>query len=96
MKRSFIESLVTEKALAILNRSDGEQIIDYAVDEAEGLTKNVCAWVSTKLSDDIDSLCDLLGLSKRRFVEAALIDAVRKAQQILDDEGVVEFLEEQK
>ena len=29
-------------------------------------------------------------------VEAALIDAVRKAQQILDDEGVVEFLEEQK
>lgn len=96
MKRSFIESLVTEKALAILNRSDGEQIIDYAVDEAEGLTKNVCARVSTKLSDDIDSLCDFLGLSKRRFVEAALIDAVRKAQQILDDEGVVEFLEEQK
>lgn len=52
--------------------------------------KNICAKVSEGLSDDIDRICDLLGLSKRRFIESALISALAEADRIISELDIFE------
>ena len=95
--RSKIDSLVTEKALSLINDSGIDAVLDHVIDGEDGLPlraleplplKNVCAKVSVQLSHEIDKVCDFLGISKRRFLEAAFLDAVEKAHTIIDQEGV--------
>ena len=94
--RSKIDSLVTEKALSLVNRTSTDVFLDavigdqdLALQTSEPLPlKNVCAKVSVQLSEEIDKVCDLLDISKRRFLEAAFIDAVEKVHAIIDAEGV--------
>ena len=95
MKRTHLESLVTEKALSLVNGCDNGWIIDKLSEEnpdQDFPIKNVCAKVSVQLSMEIDSIVQLLGISKRIFLEAAFIDAVSKAKEIIDAEGVFEAL----
>ena len=47
--------------------------------------RNICALVSTSLFDQVEQTCKFLDISKRRFVEAALIDALEKASSIVDE-----------
>ena len=54
--------------------------------------KNVCAKLSVQLSDRIDEVCDLLGVSKRKFIETALVDALARADGIIEREGVRQSL----
>ena len=58
-------------------------------------TKNVCAKVSPVLAKEIDDVCSDLGISKRRFLEAAFVDAVSRAKAIMEAEGVYELMEAQ-
>lgn len=94
--RSPIDALVTEKSLNIVSGSGNADLFDHlgVIEKAEsGLIKNVCAKVSTDLATDIESLCDVLGISKRRFLEAAMLEAVAKAKAIMDAEGVWDALD---
>lgn len=88
--RSPIDSLVTEKALNIVNGSDYEVFTNAMIEDNPGAfpVKNVCAKLSISLSDEIDNICSLLSLSKREFIQAALSEAVGKAYRIIDTEGV--------
>jgi hypothetical protein len=95
--RSKIDSLVTEKALSLINDTGTDFVVDHILgDQGEAPLKspeplplkNVCAKVSVQLSEEIDKVCDFLGISKRRFLEAAFIDAIEKAHAIIDAEGV--------
>lgn len=95
MKRTHLESLVTEKALSLVNGSDNSWLIDKLSEDnpdQDFPIKNVCAKVSVQLSNEIDSIVGLLGISKRIFLEAAFIDAVSKANEIIQEEGVFEAL----
>lgn len=47
--------------------------------------RNICALVSTSLFDRVEQTCNFLEISKRRFVEAALIDALEKASLIINE-----------
>lgn len=47
--------------------------------------KNVCAKLSVELSDRLDALVETLGMSKRSFIEAALIQAMDCAECALED-----------
>jgi hypothetical protein len=47
--------------------------------------RNVCAFVSHQLFDEIEGLCNTLSISKRRFVEMALIDLIAKANVIIEE-----------
>jgi hypothetical protein len=92
--RSYLDSLVTEKVLGLLNdircSSDG---IDHL--ESSDL-KNVCTKVSPDLSDEIDRVSGFLGISKRRFLESAFIDAVDVAEEIIRREGLFEAYAQQE
>lgn len=92
MKRSFLESLVLEKSLAVVNGHDCGDLLEST--PANPVLRNVCAKVTTKLADDIADVCAALDIRQRRFVEAALLDAVRRANAIIDEEGVHEALTE--
>ena len=95
MKRTHLESLVTEKALHLVNGSDNGWLVEKLSEEnpdQDFPIKNVCAKVSVQLSNEIDSIVGFLGISKRIFLEAAFIDAVSKAKEIIDTEGVFEAL----
>lgn len=96
--RTPLDALVTEKSLRIVNGFDNSMLIDSMLQDkdydASLPFKNVCAKVSSQLSDEIDSICGLLDISKRRFLEAAFIEAVQKAHRIMKDERVFESLDE--
>jgi len=96
MKRTNLESLVTEKALHLVNGSGSDFILERMTEDPNHVLpiKNVCAKVSTTLSDEMDSIVALLGISKRVFLEAAFVDAVAKANEIIEVEGVWGALQE--
>lgn len=85
----LFEELVTLKALEAkrLNHGGGDvqdQIIDSVLMKSDGGEfRNMCAHISVPLADEIDNLCGMLDISKRRFVEGALIDAVKRANGII-------------
>jgi hypothetical protein len=95
--RGVLDNLITEKALAVVNRSGNANLLDsFLADQVEEALpiKNVCAKVAGELSDQIDEVVGLLGISKRRFLEAAFIEAVSRAQAIMEREGVYHSMED--
>jgi hypothetical protein len=69
--------------------SRNTDLLDHAIsndpDFASHITKNVCAKLSVELSDKIDETCNLLDVSKRQFIENALIEALDRSQQLIDE-----------
>lgn len=47
--------------------------------------RQVCAMVSPVLFNELEGTCELLSVSKRKFVEIALIDAIERAGAIVND-----------
>lgn len=52
--------------------------------------RNVCALISVPLFDRLESMCGLLSISKREFIELALIEALDAADKIAEEEGLEE------
>lgn len=83
------DELVTLKALEAKRLHSGEgdlmdKIVDDILIKTDGADfRNLCAHISIPLADEIDNLCNSLDISKRRFVEGALIDAVKRANAIV-------------
>jgi hypothetical protein len=95
--RSPIDALVTEKVLNFISTRRNADLIDLVAEdrlEHNIPLKNVCAKVTPQLSDEIDQVVGLLGVSKRRFLEAAYIEAVQRAHEIMKAEGLREAIEE--
>lgn len=96
MQRTPLDALVTR---ACLKQMEGNSfVLDHLIENhdpaAEGLVKNICAKVGIGIFDQIDQLCGLLDINKRAFLEAAFIDAIIKAKEIVEAEGLWEYLEE--
>lgn len=47
--------------------------------------RNICALISVPLFERVENTCKSLDLSKRRFVELALIEALDRAAAIVDE-----------
>lgn len=95
MAISAFDSLVLEKKFHQLNwRTFNNPIGDLSPEsmelvEASGVqTKNLCAKVTPELAEQVDEVCASLGLSKRRFLEAAFITAVARAHEIMQADAV--------
>ena len=53
-----------------------------------GKTRNICAFISEPMSEEIDRLCSVFSMSKRRFVELALRDLAEKSNQTIEGLGL--------
>lgn len=62
-----------------------EHFLEQAIMTPEGqaMTKNICAHVSKDLFDRVEQCCLMLSISKRRFVEMALREALERAETIV-------------
>lgn len=58
--------------------------------------KNVCAKLTVELSDQIDGLCSLLEMPKRKFIEMAIINAIGKFEEIAKEYEIYEQYENKK
>lgn len=66
--------------------SDGKEIPDPRV--------NLCARVAPELAFEVDSICAFLSVSKRRFIEAAIIEAIRQTKEVMREEGMFEHVKQ--
>ena len=85
-----LEELVRLKALEAKRANHGggdihDLLIDDFMKKDGGEFKNMCAHISLPLYDEIENMCSTLDISKRRFVEGALIDAVKRANAIVSE-----------
>jgi hypothetical protein len=91
------DDLIRFKALNFRYTYENQGLIDMAVEgqlEHNIPMKNVCAMITQQLFDDLSNVCGLLDISKRAFIEAALIEALQKAHQVMEQEGVERLLEQ--
>jgi len=74
---------------AVSSGAANSALVDHLLaqnpEQADVLTKNVCAQVPRPLVDEMEELGSLLDLSKREIVTLALRDFVTKAKAILDE-----------
>jgi len=64
--------------------------------EASGETAQVrqmCAKVSHLVYEDLEQICGLLDMSKREFIESAVMDALARAHEVINKSGVMDQLE---
>lgn len=55
--------------------------------------RNVCAKVSTDLADRLDNACGVLSISKRRFIESAIIHALDEADRVMNELNIFEAVD---
>jgi hypothetical protein len=55
--------------------------------------RQMCAKVSSALYDDLESVCGLLDMSKREFIESAVADALSRAHEAINRSGVMEVIQ---
>jgi hypothetical protein len=90
--------LIRYKALHLKYVSDNTGFVDMLLDPKNpNVTgnlpmKNVCAMIHQQLFDELSDTCALLDISKRSFIEMALIEALSKANQIMREEHLEEHL----
>lgn len=64
-----------------------DELINRSADPS---IKQLCAKVHVSLIQDLDEVCALLDMSKRQFIEAALVDALERAHSTIDASGILD------
>ena len=54
-------------------------------EQADAITKNVCARIPVGLAEQMEQLGGLMGLNKREIITMAIIDFLEKANGVLDE-----------
>lgn len=75
---------------------DGDLIEQLALSNPEAAKtdmRNICAFISQPLFDDVTDVCQILSLSKRQIVEMALIDVMEKAHKIINETEALKAFE---
>ena len=80
-----IENLASMRAMEYAYRSGNPKLLDMIADgrvqvDSEVKLKRVQFDTSFALSDKLDEVCGLLEVSRREFLETALVDAIAKAE----------------
>lgn len=71
---------------------DGK-LIDHLIEGSDTpALRQMCAKITPQLHDRLDQMTSLLDMSKREFVEAALIEALNKAEEVLERSGAIRQL----
>lgn len=96
--RTPLDLLLTERSLRLI-RSNGdgdlpESLLEQSLNLPSPIVKNMCAKVSSHLVERLDETCNLLDISKRKFIETAVIEALNRADQIMSEEGVWSAIED--
>jgi hypothetical protein len=67
-------------------------VLERSPDVVAGKLRTVCTAILPSVFDELEQLCQTLGITKRRFAELALIDAIERARLIIKDVDAFEFV----
>jgi hypothetical protein len=75
------EELITLQLLKrkaqMAGKHPGSKLVEYALETADSPEiRQLCAKITTTLYSRVEEVCDVVGLTKRQFVEWAVADAV--------------------
>lgn len=94
---------LTLKALelkrSIYGQTDGrmlDHIIESNPKSRDEAMRNICAFIHKDLFAEVEQVCTNLDLSKREFVEMAIIDLIAKANEIMTRHDVFQGLDNQE
>lgn len=62
-----------------------DTILSQNPDQADAITKNVCARISVTLAKEMEDLGGAMGLNKREIITMAIIDFLEKANGVMDE-----------
>jgi hypothetical protein len=84
------DQLIQYKTLDRMHSLSGSDLVDRVAvaDDQKAQMKNVCALIHVSLFEELEGTCALLGLSKRQFIEACLIEGLARADKIVDEVGL--------
>lgn len=89
-----LDEILTYRALAFKHGQlvTNSGIIDAAISDgqAPSVTKNVCAHLSLPLVDRLETALGILDMSKRAFIESAIIDALDRYDSIAAEHDIFE------
>ena len=87
MSTNLLREILT---MQVLERKHGQQTGDFLLDRFDSMRAekdnpdvvNVCAKITRELFDEFSTTCAFLSISKRRFIEAAIIQGLKDARDI--------------
>jgi hypothetical protein len=95
MKNTYFNEVLISKALTFKLATDNQDLLEYGLQNSDLPMKQVCAKLSQSLVDELDSVCTTLDITKRQFIEMALINAIDEFNQIADEYNIFEAYEGQ-
>ena len=85
------DEILTLKALQLkstMTRAGNSDLVDHVIaqnpDAVKSALRNICAFISPELFEQVEIACNNFELSKRQVVEMALIDFMEKVDSIMD------------
>ena len=75
---------------------DLSPVLEQAIEDGQTSLplRNVCAKLSPELVDRLDNSLSILGITKRQFIEMALVEALDRVDQELHDIDAFEFAQQ--
>lgn len=69
----------------------GGKLLDAVIESGDTPIelRQMCAKVSVQLYDRLTAVCELLDMSKRQFIEAAVVEALAKAEELIERSGAL-------
>lgn len=81
-KNEYLEYKVLEKKYG----DRGYDLVDYAIAQGDDVpVRQMCAKVHPVLIERMQSVCETLGVSQRRFIESAVATAIHEAESLMAD-----------
>lgn len=62
-----------------------DQLLEQNPEQADALTKNVCARIPIALADRMEQMGSLLGMNKREIITSAVIDFLNQAEATITE-----------
>lgn len=79
---------------AVGHAVDGQFVPAQSLEEVCPIPlRNVCAKLSVELVDRLDNALGVLSMSKRQFIEMAIIEALDEVDKVLQDVDAFEYLD---
>ena len=81
--------LKTLQCKALHNGADNARFVDHLLDQnpeqADAITKNVCARIPLQLAQEMETVGNMLDLNKREIITMAIVDFLEKAKGVMDE-----------
>lgn len=97
IRRGVLDTVETvETGMSGLRPEAREYLREEALKRSDMELRQVCAKVAAPLADRLDRAVDTIGCSKREFLERAIIAAIDRVDEISDEEGLPDLIDEMR